>query len=320
MSPATAKSVPDALKDRLGSDVFIRRKRIEERILCSRNSPSKYRGMGKFRSRTFLFRCALRITGLYERGFRNYLDIQIVEREIFLSTLAQVFDGFRILQLSDLHFTLSEKFLDALLSRLKRISHEMKPCDVAVFTGDYCAKVGHNHAQVLRDMEHVLGVLKIPSWGILGNYDFLELAPSFEQLGLRMLLNEHDEIKKEEERLFICGVDDPALFQTHDLVRARQGISRGECTILLAHSPQISKEAVASEYSLMLSGHTHGGQVCFPGGMPVINKTHILGSLMRGEWQEGPLLGYTSPGTGVSQLPVRFNCPGEITIHTLRRL
>jgi len=320
MAAAGAKKCPDIFESRLGSNAFIRRKQIEERICRSINSSSKFRGMRKFRSQVFLLKCALHVIGLFERGFRNYLDIQTVERDIFLPTLAQVFDGFRILQLSDLHFTLSEQFLDVLLSKLKRISHEMKPCDVAVFTGDYCAQVGQNHAQVLRDMGRVLDVLKLPSWGVLGNYDLLELVPSFEQLGLRVLLNEYGEIKRAEERIFICGVDDPALFQTHDLMRARQGIARKECTILLAHSPQIAKEVVALDYSLMLSGHTHGGQVCLPGGKPLINKTHVRSTLMRGEWREGALLGYTSPGTGASQLPVRFNCPGEITIHTLRRL
>ncbi|PWU07027.1 MAG: metallophosphoesterase [Verrucomicrobia bacterium] len=310
----------DALEARLGSNAFIRRKQIEERILRTRGTSSKYRGMGMMRSRIFLFRSVLRVVGLYERGFRNYLDIQIVEREVLLPGLPQTFDGFRILQLSDLHFTLSEQFLEALLFRLKRISDEMAPCDVAVFTGDYCATVGHNHVQVLEDMARVLNTLKLPSWGVLGNYDFMELVPSLERLGLRVLLNEHAEIKKGEERLFICGVDDPALFQTQDPLLARQGILRNECTILLAHSPQISKETAMLDYSLLLSGHTHGGQVCLPGGRPVINKTHVASTLMRGGWQEGRLLGYTSPGTGASQIPVRLNCPGEITIHTLRHL
>ncbi len=300
------------LERRLGSDTFHRRRLLEKALL--RQKKPQRRGR-RWASKTFLLEYVLRSLGLWERGFRNYLDPHLVEHEVYLSALPPAFEGFRLLQLSDLHCTLAEGFLEALLSKLKGIA-----CDAVLLTGDYCARVGCHHDLVLRDMESILAALPLPRWGVLGNYDLLELVPRLENQKLRILLNEWDKIERGDESLFFCGVDDPALFRTSNLERARRGISREACTILLAHSPEVWQKAATLGYSLMLSGHTHGGQICFPGGRPVLRRTQIPRDLMRGEWRKGSLTGYTSPGTGVSQLSVRFNCPGEITIHILRRL
>lgn len=319
MSTPRINGFSNSWEQRLGWDAFIRRKYIESKMLRCQTPLSKHRKFARWKSKTFFLGILLRFLGLYQKGYRQYLDVRVVEREVRLRILPRAFDGFRLLQLSDLHFTLSEDFTGALLAKLATASQQVASCDAAVFTGDYCAHLGKHHSLVLKELKSILEALKLPCWGVLGNYDLLALVPDLEKSGLRILLNEHEELRRGRERIFLCGVDDPALFGTEDLIRARHGISPKECTILLAHSPHVAKEAAALGYSWMLSGHTHGGQVCLPGGRPIINKTHVSSALMRGAWQEGDLLGYTSPGTGASQLPVRLNCPGEITIHILRR-
>lgn len=303
-----------SLEQRLGGDLFRQRVFLERKILASRTMVLGH-WKRKFFSKASLLKLVLQSLGLYATGFRNYLDLRIVEREVYLPVLPLSFDGFRLLQLSDLHCTLAEEFVAALVSKLAGIA-----CDAAVLTGDYYSRFGCDHDRVLQTMEKILAVLPSPRWGVLGNYDVLELVPHLEKQKLRILLNEYDKIERGGESLFFCGVDDPAFFQTHNLMYARSGIPQGACTILLAHSPEVWKEAEALGYSFMLAGHTHGGQICFPGGRPIVCKTCIPHALMHGAWRVGALSGYTSPGTGVSWLPVRFNCPGEITVHILRRL
>jgi predicted MPP superfamily phosphohydrolase len=68
----------------------------------------------------------------------------------------------------------------------------------------------------------------------------------------------------------------------------------------------------------MLSGHTHGGQLCLPGGIPIKLEARLPRSMGRGAWRYAEMAGYTSVGAGTSLLPVRLNCPPEITLHTLR--
>lgn len=303
------------MEKRLGKEAFGQRRFLEEKIVQARKMPRQKNWKEKFLSKAFFLQCILKSFGLYDRGFLNYLDPLIVEHEVYLPALPLAFDGFRLLQLSDLHFALAGEFLEKLLLKLNGII-----CDGVVFTGDYCSKVGRDHEHVLQAMKNVLDVLPMPRWGVLGNYDLLELVPHLEKQKLRILLNESNEIKRGGESLFICGVDDPIFFRTHNLTHARKGIPLSACTILLVHSPTLWREAEALGYSLMLCGHTHGGQICLPGGWPLFRNVHVPDTLMCGSWKEGTLIGYTSPGTGASQLPVRFNCPGEITIHILRHL
>ena len=90
-------------------------------------------------------------------------------------------------------------------------------------------------------------------------------------------------------------------------------------TILLSHSPETHREAAALGYDLQLSGHTHGGQICLPGGIPILhNAPGCRRELIAGPWREGSMLGYTSRGAGAAGVAARFFCPPEITIHTLR--
>jgi predicted MPP superfamily phosphohydrolase len=87
---------------------------------------------------------------------------------------------------------------------------------------------------------------------------------------------------------------------------------------LLAHTPEVYDRAMSARFDLMLCGHTHGGQLCLPGGIPIKLEAALPRFMGAGPWRHGAMVGYTSVGAGTSLLPVRLNCPPKITLHTLR--
>jgi hypothetical protein len=175
-------------------------------------------------------------------------------------------------------------------------------------------------APVLERMRTIAARLKPPIHGVLGNHDSIRMLPALEAMGLPMLMNENVAIARGDDRIYLCGIDDPHYFRTHDFAAARAGVPEGAVSILLSHSPETYAGAEAAGFDAMLCGHTHGGQICLPGGIPVILQTRDLprryGS---GPWRHGKLTGFTSRGAGTSLVHVRFNCPGEVVLHRLRR-
>jgi predicted MPP superfamily phosphohydrolase len=90
-------------------------------------------------------------------------------------------------------------------------------------------------------------------------------------------------------------------------------------SILLSHTPEVYRQAAHAAFDLLLCGHTHGGQICLPGQVPIILDARIPRHLGRGPWQYQQMVGYTSPGAGTSVIDVRLNCPPEVTVHELCR-
>ncbi len=88
--------------------------------------------------------------------------------------------------------------------------------------------------------------------------------------------------------------------------------------MLLSHAPDIYRQAAQAGVCLMLSGHTHGGQICLPGGIPVLTFSQAPRAMAGGPWHYGSLAGYTSLGCGTTLVDVRLNCLPEITLHQLR--
>ena len=93
---------------------------------------------------------------------------------------------------------------------------------------------------------------------------------------------------------------------------------KGDFAILLSHTPEVYRQAAEAGFVLMLSGHTHGGQLCLPGSIPIKLEAVLPRSMGAGAWKYRGMNGYTSVGVGTSILPVRLNCPAEITLHVLR--
>jgi predicted MPP superfamily phosphohydrolase len=206
-------------------------------------------------------------------------------------------------------------FADALIARLAGVN-----CDAIVITGDFRSSTREDFFPALVATRRLLAALPaVPRFGILGNHDFIEQLPHLEADGLPMLLNESAFIERDGQRLWFAGIDDPHFYKTHDLAAATAEIPADACTVLLAHSPEIADELPENRFDLVLCGHTHGGQLCLPGGrwlhVPIKNQPR---ERIRGAWKAAGAEGYTSVGTGSCGVPARLNCPGEFTVHTLQ--
>jgi len=134
-----------------------------------------------------------------------------------------------------------------------------------------------------------------------------------------MLLNESEAIMRDGQRIFIAGIDDAHFFRVDNIEKAASQIPDGDFSMLLSHTPEIYRQAAHADFNLLLSGHTHGGQICLPGAIPITLDSVLPRRMGSGAWRYHKMIGYTSAGAGSSVVVVRFNCPPEITLHRLRR-
>ncbi|MCG6867330.1 MAG: metallophosphoesterase family protein [Gammaproteobacteria bacterium] len=260
-----------------------------------------------------LMRGSLRVLGLHGRGRRNALDLATRRNEVHMGDLPPAFDGFALLQISDPHLDMNPDIPNALIERVYDLDY-----DLCVLTGDFRAKTYGDWKPALDAMDRVRAHLRQPVYAILGNHDTIRMVPGFEEMGIRMLLNENVRIERDGASLFVAGIDDPHYYRSDNLEKASLDIPQDAASVLLAHSPEIYRHAAHSGFSLMLCGHTHGGQICLPGGYPLTCNARCPRALCAGPWRYHEMQGYTSRGSGVSVVDVRFNCPPEITLHTLR--
>ena len=257
---------------------------------------------------------ALRVTGLWHRAHGNALRPEVRHHAVRIRDLPPALDGLRLLHLSDLHCDHDPDFIPALVKRLEGIDY-----DLCVITGDFRMRTFGPYGQALSDLQPLADVLKKPAFAVLGNHDYLEMVPELEAMGIRVLLNEAVPFERGGAQLWIVGVDDAHDYETADVERAMRDIPSGEVSVLLAHSPDVYPEAARKGVSLMLCGHTHGGQLCLPGGIMVMTNSRCGRRFCRGSWRHEGLVGYTSCGTGSSGLAARLNCPTEIVVHRLER-
>ncbi len=254
----------------------------------------------------------LRIFGLREEMRRRFLDVRVVRQEWKIPALPGGFEGFRLLQISDLHCDLDFALTPVVVDLVRSTPH-----DAAVVTGDFRNGMDGDHGPCLRELARICEVLSPPRFAILGNHDFLEMVPELEEIGLPVLLNESTWIERDGHRLWIAGIDDPHFYKTHDIPKARSEIPSGACSVLLSHSPETYAEAASAGFQLQLGGHTHGGQICLPGGFAPVVPCRVPRKFIAGRWTHGALQGYTSRGTGACGVAARWNCPPEITLHIL---
>lgn len=300
----------------MGTDAFRRRLAAEQALSPLRRFASSPRtNIAKFVLDAAFVHLFFRFCGLYRKGYRQFMEPRLIDHDVLLPELPSALDGLTILQLSDLHADLDPRFIPALAARLNGVA-----CDMAVITGDLRNHLYGSSAPAIAGVIALLRHLSAPTFAVLGNHDLLDMVPPLEAAGLRFLLNEHVVWTRGGARLVLAGVDDARYFATHDLECAFAGTPAGVTRVLLSHAPSLYREAAAHGVNLMLAGHTHGGQICLPGGHMVLTGDHTSPHrCLRGAWTYGALQGYTSSGTGASGVPLRFNCPGEITRHILRR-
>jgi uncharacterized protein len=258
----------------------------------------------------------LKVLGLWNHGVKMALKYQIVEEKVVFPKLPPQFDGYRIMHLSDLHL---EGIVDGGKSFCRML--EGLETDLCVITGDFRHHNWGESSAMLELLKPIIqkihcrdGIL-----AVLGNHDGISIVPGMEKLGLRVLLNESLRIKREHASIWIGGVDDPHFYRLHELEQTMKGTQEEEFKILLAHSADIVYEAVKQNVDYYLCGHTHGGQICLPGGIPIIANMKLPRKFFAGSWQEGHMKGYTSRGVGTSDIPVRLFSKPEIVIHKLIR-
>jgi predicted MPP superfamily phosphohydrolase len=191
--------------------------------------------------------------------------------------------------------------------------------DLCVLTGDYRGRTYGPYEATLDGMARVVKHFKAPVYAVLGNHDSICMVPALEEMGIRLLLNEAVTIAREDQRIHLAGVDDAHFFHADNIEKAASEIPHDEVSILLSHTPEIYQQAAHSDFSVMLCGHTHGGQICLPGEIPITLDSTMPRRLGRGAWSYHKMIGYTSAGAGTSIVEVRLNCPPEVTLHTLTR-
>jgi predicted MPP superfamily phosphohydrolase len=153
---------------------------------------------------------------------------------------------------------------------------------------------------------------------VLGNHDTILMVPDLERMGISMLMNEHVVIERADSKIFLAGIDDAHFYRMDNIEKAVADMPHDAFSILLSHTPETYKHASHAGFDLLLAGHTHGGQICLPGGIPIILSSKLPRRLGRGAWKYHDMAGYTSVGAGSCGVPVRFNCSPEVTLHCLR--
>ncbi|MEJ2394617.1 MAG: metallophosphoesterase family protein [Candidatus Thiodiazotropha sp.] len=261
-----------------------------------------------------LLRKILKASGFYWRGRDNTLSFRVTHNTIELPHLPAAFDGYTLLHLSDLHADMYPPAIEALAQQVKGMTY-----DAVVMTGDYRAwtfgafDASMEGVRVLRDQ------LRGPVYAVLGNHDTIRMVPELEAMGIQMLLNESLTIEREGEVIHLAGIDDAHYYKVDNIEKAAEGIPLSSVAILLSHTPEIYRQAAHAGFDLFFCGHTHGGQICLPGGYPLTLDARCPRRLGSGSWRHAGMQGYTSAGAGTSIVEVRINCPPEITLHTLRK-
>jgi predicted MPP superfamily phosphohydrolase len=256
----------------------------------------------------------LQSIGQYERGVRNASALELRDIELRFARLPEAFDGFSILHVSDPHF-------DGMSGIEQRILEKLGPCvfDLCVLTGDYRMAL-HGPIQPAMDaLERLVGGLRTRDGiiGVLGNHDSVHMVEPMEDMGIRMLVNEAVVLERRAQRLQIIGTDDVHYYRTDQALGALRAASEA-FSIVLVHSPEICEAAATAGAALYLCGHTHAGQICLPGGLPIIRQLNAGHRYYRGIWWHSGMQGVTSSGVGTSGIPVRFNTRPELIAITLR--
>lgn len=259
-----------------------------------------------------LIAALLKASGLYWRGQKNAQNVQLKRNRIQSARLPTAFHGFRILHLSDLHADTNERAMSKVADLVRELDY-----DLCIMTGDYRGGTSGPYDKTLRAIEPLRRVLRGDVYGVLGNHDSIMMVPGMEAMGIQMLINEAVQLDRNGARVHLVGIDDAHYFRVDNIEKAASDLPASEFSILLSHTPEIYRQAAHADFDVLLSGHTHGGQICLPGPIPIILDSVLPRSMAAGAWKYGMMQGYTSVGAGTSIVPVRFNCLPEITVHEL---
>jgi len=262
--------------------------------------------------------------GLYASTYARH-ELEIVRRTLLIRDLPDSFQGFRIAQISDIH--LVEWTEPWFLRRVVAEVNKLAP-DLVALTGDFISRGPRSEKVAYRAMPvcaEELSALQCPQrFAVLGNHDVqVDSAMVVRVLAaanIPTLVNRFTAIERGGDRLWLCGVDDPGASVPYlaEAVPAHPGAP----VILMAHEPDFADNVRRHPrfplIDLMLSGHSHGGQVRLPWigplVLPPMGQKYVSGLFRFDQMQL-----YVNRGIGTVGVPFRFDCPPEITEITLQR-
>ncbi len=241
-------------------------------------------------------------------------NLQVSRHDVPIRGLANTLDGIRIAQVTDVHFPANGLAAAVVLAHLRRERPE-----VVVLTGDM-TESAEGLVEVTAFAAAARGTLATVA--TLGNWEHhsgaaLHAADAYRQGGVELLVNAHREVTVGNSSLAIVGIDDP-VEGTPDIAKARAGLLQGSPEVWLVHAPGfVGRLRGEAKPALVLSGHTHGGQIRLP-LVPAITPFGS-GRFVAGWYRDtiSPL--YVSRGVGTAMIRARFRCPPELPIFTLRK-
>src|SRR2546421_5470700 len=251
---------------------------------------------------------------LARAAFAEPYKLAVERHAIALKRLPRSLDGLKVVHLSDIHhgpFTGREQ-----VERAVEVANSLQP-DIVALTGDY---ISHEREYV-RPCAEMLGRLRARCgvYAVLGNHDnWVDAAlvtDLFSAEGIRVLVNEGLRFEDRGASFWLAGVDD-TMVGLEDLPLALAGSRSDELKLLLAHNPIILRRAARAGVDLVLSGHTHGGQVTIRSERSASGRPRRR--LLRGLGRQGETQIYVTRGVGTVILPVRYGCPPEVSVLELR--
>ncbi len=247
-------------------------------------------------------------------AFAEPYALTVERHAVLLPRLPRSLDGLRVVHLTDLHhspFTTREQLLLAI-----ETANSLQP-DIVALTGDY---ISHERVYAAPCAE-LVGRLRARYgvYAVLGNHDHWTDAPLVADLfraeGIRVLINEGLRFELDGASFWLAGVDD-TMVGLEDLPLALAGSRADEMKLLLAHNPVILRRAARAGVDLVLSGHTHGGQIAWRSEKSASGRPRRR--ILRGLARRGTTQIYVSRGLGTVVLPIRYGCPPEVSLLELR--
>lgn len=247
-------------------------------------------------------------------AFAEPYKLDVERHAVGLKRLPRELDGLKIVHLSDIHhspFTGREQ-----VERAVEVANSLQP-DIIALTGDY---ISHER-EYIQPCAEMLGRLRARCgvYACLGNHDnWVDpalITDLFRAEGIRVLTNEGFRFEDKGASFWLAGVDD-TMVGLEDLPLALAGSSADEMKLLLAHNPIILRRAARAGVDLVLSGHTHGGQVTWRSERSASGR--VRRRILRGLGRRGETQIYVTRGLGTVVLPVRYGCLPEVSLLTLR--
>jgi predicted MPP superfamily phosphohydrolase len=253
---------------------------------------------------------ALAGVGAYGTAYERHHIVRVA-RDLAVRGLPPALDGLRVGMITDVHHSGVVPAAD--VSRAVTLLNEASP-DIVVLGGDYVSFFDRNYIDPVAELLAPLANAPYGSFAVLGNHDDeKEMPAALASRGFSVLKDQRTQLQIKGERLDVAGIK----FWTRtpsEIANVLKGT--GGTTLLLAHDPRRLVEAAALDVQLVLSGHTHGGQVLLPTVGAVVGRKFpvLAGAAMRDNTSI-----FVSRGVGTVYVPVRINCPPDVAVLTLRR-